>query len=61
MSMIRQHKFYQFLIDFTQELAITCTIFLVQRLKGDDYHLSEEFTGPTFSSSLFDVDFESGC
>ena len=34
---------------------------IVQRLKGGDYHLSGEFTGPTFSSSLFGVDFESGC
>ena len=29
--------------------------------QGGDYHLSGEFTGPTFSSSLFGVDFESGC
>ena len=38
-----------------------CLAILVQRLKGGDYHLSGEFTGPTFSSSLFGVDFESGC
>ena len=34
---------------------------IVQRLKGGDYHLNGEFTGSTFSSSLFGVDFESGC
>ena len=31
---------------------------IVQRLKGGDYHLSGEFTGPTSSSSLFGVDFD---
>ena len=30
-------------------------------VKWGDYHLSGEFTGPTFSSSLFGVDFKSGC
>ena len=28
--------------------------------QGVNYHLSGEFMGPTFSSSLFGVDFESG-
>ena len=45
----------------TDNLVLMIIDNIVQRLKGGDYHLSGEFMGPTSSSSLFGVDFESGC
>ena len=46
---------------YYQDIANLKEQYIVQRRKGGDYHLNGEFMGPTFSNSLFGVDFEFGC
>ena len=36
-------------------------VIIDQRLEGEHYHPSWQFTRPTFSSSTFCVEYESGC